>query len=471
MIFLPCHHYCACVVAIATVINIIIITNYLGAQDFALKYKNSSLASKWSPQFLIQSNITSTLLVPEFAWMNGAERYSPCPLHFFVYSNIPFNFSSYLEDKVMESNKEGSRPFENANLDLALIKLFRTSPCRTDFAQEANLFVVPYPHCSHCAFGGHGYQAGCRQVPIDEVNVVLNSLKYYRNESYKVKHLFLASWGTGMTLKKFDDEAPLILTVGPKQRQKNAVIVPMVNVRPEFQPSAEIAANWSFRPRKYIFSYFFGAMNKKMRGGGRSNRQWRVYFFDDINRNAEGNASLAGMPFLLHKFSDADPFDEEMVLNSYKDSIFCPVLPGDLCWQQRFYDVILAGCLPLVLEWTDPNRSESSRSWFQPSGCSIYDAYPFMKGQFGFRDDIEIDYDEFVVSVAAHANNEEDVSSLRITMDQLVGDTLKLQRMQLALRSAAQRLSYGLGEDAHQSNDAFANILRSLSYLLSHEGR
>jgi hypothetical protein len=94
-----------------------------------------------------------------------------------------------------------------------------------------------------------------------------------------------------------------------------------------------------------------------------------------------------------------------------------------------------------------------------------------MKGQFGFRDDIEIDYDEFVVSVAAHANNEEDVSSLRITMDQLVGDTLKLQRMQLALRSAAQRLSYGLGEDAHQSNDAFANILRSLSYLLSHEGR
>jgi Exostosin family len=440
-----------------------------------LESKHEAL-SKWSPQSLIQANISSVLLVPESEWPNTTKKDSAttatCPLRFFVYDNIAANFSSDLEDKVIEAIKAGSS-HDNPNVDLALVKLFRTSPCKTTDPAQADLFVVPYLHCSHCIFGGYAYQAGCRQVPDSEISLVRQSLDYFNaNESTREKHIFLASWGGGMTKRKID-RSPMILTVGPKSDRNNGVLVPMVNARPEFQPSVlhSRSEDWWTRPRKYIFSYFYGKANPRM-SRGHGGRRFRVYFGDDIDRYAGGNTSLAGMPFLSHEISKKN-FNEQEALNAYGDSVFCPVLAGDLCWQKRFYDVILSGCLPVVLEWTDPNRPEDWRTWFTPSGAavsSVEECYPFMKGQFGNDDSIEIDYDEFVVRAPGNASNEEDVSSLRLTMEQLGKDTSRIHEMQLALMTAAQRMSFGLGVDAHQSNDAFAHILRALAHVVAQKG-
>jgi hypothetical protein len=175
---------------------------------------------------------------------------------------------------------------------------------------------------------------------------------------------------------------------------------------------------------------------------------------------------LAGMPFLCHELSN-HKFNEQDALKAYGNSIFCPVLAGDVCWQKRFYDVIFTGCLPVVLEWTDHNRSTSWRSWFKPTGTPVDECYPFMKGQFGNDDSIEIDYDEFVVRSPGNVSNKKDVSSIRKTMALLVKDTSRIQKMQLALMKAAQRMSFGLGVDAHQSNDAFAHILRALAHVVA----
>ena len=242
--------------------------------------------------------------------------------------------------------------------------------------------------------------------------------------------------------------------------------MPMVDARPEFQPSVLHSRNedWWTRPRTYIFSYFYGKENQRMT---RSGRRFRVFFGQDIEKHGGSNSTLAGMPFLCHEIKNHN-FHEQDALKAYGDSVFCPVLAGDACWQKRFYDVILAGCLPVVLEWTDHNRSESWRSWFVPEvDTSVEECYPFMKGQFGNDDSIEIDYDEFVVRSPGNASNNEDVSSLRKTMALLVQDTSQIHKMQLALMKAAQRMSFGLGVDAHQSNDAFAHILRALAHLVA----
>ena len=233
--------------------------------------------SKWSPQSLLLSNVTSVLLVPESEWPNTTKQESAttttvtsCPLRLFVYANIAANFSSDLEDKVVANIRAGTSN-DNPNIDLALVKLFRTSPCRTTDPSQADIFVVPYLHCSHCILGGYGYQMECEQVPNSVIDLVFQSLDYFHaNESTREKHLFLASWGMGMT-KKIIDRSPMILTVGAKSNRNNGVLVPMVNARPEFQPSVlhSHKEDWWTRPRTYIFSYFYGKANPKMRGGGR----------------------------------------------------------------------------------------------------------------------------------------------------------------------------------------------------------
>ena len=84
-------------------------------------------SSKWSAQALIEANKTSVLLVPESNWSDSIpenmEYATSCPVHFFVYSNLPDNLTSNLENKVLESIEKGFS-HENANLDLALVKLF-----------------------------------------------------------------------------------------------------------------------------------------------------------------------------------------------------------------------------------------------------------------------------------------------------------------------------------------------------------
>ena len=88
-----------------------------------------------------------------------------------------------------------------------------------------------------------------------------------------------------------------------------------------------------------------------------------------------------------------------------------------------------------------------------------------MKGYLS--NETKISYDDFVVRAPANSSHPEDVSSIRATMEMLINNVEQLKQMQLALMNAAQRLSYGLGIESHQSNDAFAHILKVLGHLVT----
>lgn len=441
------------------------------------------ISSKWSPQALIEANVTSVLLVPEANWSTSIpedmEYDVSCPVHFFVYSNLPDNLTSTLENKVLESIDKGFS-HENANLDLALVKLFRTSPCRTTDPAQAALFVVPYLHCAHCIFGGYTYRHGCQHVPDHLIHSLYQSLDYFNDTTLQRKHVFLASWGTGMTKTRIE-RSSIVLSTGPstKYRDDNipsgSIVLPLMNDRPEFQPSVlrSHGTEWWTRPRTFSFTYIYGAQNRRMRGGGRF---LRAYFENDL-RTLENNKTLGGLPFLTVEITKTKKaFNAQDAFKAYRDSIFCPVLSGDLCWQKRFYDVVLSGCLPVVLEWTTDLPEGQQRSWFLPENLirnqspyydfTIESCFPFIKDHLA--NGTKIAYDEFVVRAPANSSNPEDVSSIRATMEMLINNPDQLKQMQLSLMNAAQRLAYGLGIESHQSNDAFAHILRVLGHLVAH---
>jgi hypothetical protein len=130
-------------------------------------------------------------------------------LKVYVYDNLPSHLSVDVEDKI-EKDLYNS----NWNTDLALIRLFRTFPGRTFDPEEADIFVVPYPHMAHC-MTTPGYGPECRQLPkIETKNQVFSSLKYY-NSTTADRHLFILSDSSFMS-HPWIFQQPLVALYGPR---------------------------------------------------------------------------------------------------------------------------------------------------------------------------------------------------------------------------------------------------------------
>jgi hypothetical protein len=173
---------------------------------------------------------------------------------------------------------------------------------------------------------------------------------------------------------------------------------------------------------------------------------------------------LGGTPVLVKQLTDGVEVNYEDFYQTYEDSIFCPVMAGDASWQQRFYDVMLCGCIPVVLEWITTHPG--GRSWHVPhNGASVWETYPFPKGKFGGGDAaLEVDYDSFVVRVPGNTTDEADMSAIRAKLERLLIHELDTVRsMQQSLLKNIQFLSYNLGLRAHTTEDAFYRTLKVLA--------
>jgi len=142
----------------------------------------------------------------------------------------------------------------------------------------------------------------------------------------------------------------------------------------------------------------------------------------------------------------------------YQDSIFCPTLPGDTPPQKRFFDVIMMGCIPVVLEFD--SGQEGKKSWHQDGGHSLDNSYPWIKGSNSTHPKKEIDYRSFVVVVSGGVQN------VRPTIEALMQNYTEIRRRQLTLMKYAPYFSYGMGADAHKYPDAFSKILESLRFYV-----
>ena len=151
---------------------------------------------------------------------------------------------------------------------------------------------------------------------------------------------------------------------------------------------------------------------------------------------------------------------QEFFGNMYSESVFCPVLPGDSATQKRFFDVIMMGCIPVVLSFNSTSIGARGRSWHTPEGSPFYDSYPWSKGSDSMYDQLDIDYPSFVVEA-------EGVERIKPVLEELMQNYTEIRRRQEILMRYAAYFSYGMGSDSHKFPDAFTKILESLQFYLS----
>jgi len=104
----------------------------------------------------------------------------------------------------------------------------------------------------------------------------------------------------------------------------------------------------------------------------------RIAFLEQVEKM---NYTLAGMPILTGKIKKGRTMGNEGdIAEAYRQSIFCPILRGDYPPQKRFFDVMLNGCIPVVLE--SPSSEYGFVSHFSEKGIPARLSYPFGKGVF-----------------------------------------------------------------------------------------
>jgi Exostosin family len=363
---------------------------------------------------------------------------------------------------------------DNRIADVGLIRLFQTYPGRVYDPSEADIFVVPYPHASHCFSNclRGSYQPSCGGVSQDLIDdLVDKQLTWFQGTTIE-RHLFLLS--TSHMLNRKLQLAPLKFVIGPRvykpgqtpysyrrrmnpRRRNNPMqignfIIPYMNTHPRMQPSViqSRTLDWSTRPRKYSFVYFCGGRNKRTTDDPRIHRRRFEWYMTNHSLTA-----VAGLPFVMEGISNTRSPEE--IFEFYQDSVFCPCLPGDTVTQKRFFDAILNGCLPVVLRF--PHGS--NLTWHPFQNSLLQNALPFAHSA-QFSTDLLVNYTDFVVEVDLPASNVVHAMTEWLQPER----AQELKRRQEAMSRVAPFLTYGLGPEAHQSDDAFARLLRGLKHYV-----
>jgi hypothetical protein len=380
-------------------------------------------------------------------------------IYVYEYDDIPYNIGLGVEKNMAERYSSMNITYENFKADLAIIDLFRTFPGRTKNPDEADFFVVPYPHASHCLQLNErkGWIHECRHISRSTIQNMIGGLMHYQGN--EKKHIFINTmevWHAHPDLRN----APLSLTHGPRLNEGGyQIVIPYLSDDPSFQPSALIkrGEQWWLRPRELSLSYFFGSVNRNMR---QNFRKYRGFFLEEVRANWTSPYLGNNLPYVVESLGSQQLHSKNGLgyFNSiYKHSVFCPVLPGDAPPQKRFFDVIIMGCIPVVLAFETEMTSQSKTSWHTPGGYPVESSYPFVKQSNSISAENEIDYDSFVVKI-------KEVGEMRETLENLFRNHTEIQRLQLNLMKNAQYFLYGMGDDSHLHEDAFAKILQSLEY-------
>jgi len=419
----------------------------------------------WSAQALVERNVSSiffnieeqmaaanhSLLQPQNCQLSKQFR-------FYVYEDLPAQFTTDIERIIQNHTTQGPMQ-ENVATEYALLYLFRSSPCRTYNASSASLFVVPYLHYADCYFSP-GYGMGCPQVSQEKMQELFQHLQWY-NQQPRPPHLFMNVYQREMSRGEIANE-PLWLTTGPQKSvdARGEIVVPIFHEDPRYQPSLLEASNLypqqqqSEQHRRYAFAAVYTvALNPRM--GRRQGKRFRKYLYDYVNYHYV-NQTMAGLSFFVR---DSFASFNSIVEQVYRDSILCPILPGDTVWMRRFFDVIRNGCLPVLHEWPTKDNPNQTNWYKYNIQYSKEQTYPFF---YEKEDQSGIPYDSFVVTATGNTADETDFSPMFNTMEAILKEPQELHRRQRNMAKYAKRFTYGLGMDAYAYDDAFSQILLEL---------
>lgn len=396
-------------------------------------------------------------------------------LRVYVYDSLPVRYTESVLTCIFElSGVHNSTAFSSKSTkmaDVAILRLFETYPGRVYDASVADIFVVPYAHTAHC-YCADGWEKSCGQVDDADINQVFGSLQFY-NSSTAARHLFVLS-GVQYFVNNRLMQQPLKLLGGnlsPEEvvkKSRGTIVIPYLNDRAVFQKVFTAPESWWTRPRRYAFSFVYGPSNT--RNAGYDPRKIRKHFRANwLRRN---RTELAGLPVYLKALDQVSSAPGDAVLmafDRYQDSTFCPILAGDSCQQARFFDVMLSGCIPVVLSFSSTDIlskhkhswAENLTSWYREGGETTAAVYPFHSSLVDFG----IDYDKCVLAVPAKVQR--DVRKLFNVMETIIlHHPAKLRKLQTNLKRCAMRTTFGMGINAHKYDDAFAQTIRMIRYYL-----
>jgi len=321
--------------------------------------------------------------------------------------------------------------------DAILIQKFRRYPRRVYDPDDADLFVVPYPHSSFCRFLVNPKWNGCKGKHHQrQVSGMLDSLQHFNNATRKL-HLFLLCCDTPHHQRALL-EMPLYVSLGGQEfRGSTNIVIPPPNTEPHYQPSALAKFDW-VKPRTIAVFVQLSLMNAIRRNA-----------FELLNKTK----SIAGLPVEVHEIRGRRQFtmSAKKTWEKYRSSYFCPILEGDMPFQKRFFDVVLSGCLPVVVAFPAAGGNPH-HSWFKNNTLGYNFTHPFSS---------MIRYSEFVVQI-------DDLGDIVSTLHQLLKDPVTIRRMQTALGKVVSKFSYGLGRDFMAPGDAFDTLLLSLEDYVKH---
>mmetsp|Transcript_66534 Transcript_66534/g.74527 ORF Transcript_66534/g.74527 Transcript_66534/m.74527 type:complete len:366 (+) Transcript_66534:82-1179(+) len=283
--------------------------------------------------------LSSMLEFPVSEWPTiGASR---CRhnFSFFVYDDLPTNFTTDLETPLLDilSSKPQKTVQENMGTEYVLVQLFRTSPCRTYNASEANFWVVPYMSFADC-FLSPGYGPGCPQVNQKKLEVLSSHLKYY-NQQTQNQHVAVQLYDNYMSPKYMRRHFPLRIMTGP-QETDTEIVAPLFCHSPSGQPSVMLSdkQRWTSKGRIYGFAAVYGTkLNPRMRPRNRQPRRWRQLFYDQFQARYEKSATVTtnvknsstflfgNMPYILESSVPTPVNSNE---NGIGNLIFVPFCPA-----------------------------------------------------------------------------------------------------------------------------------------------
>lgn len=509
-----------------------------GMFAFIVKHRPQLVRRRRSLAFLLTLGILllcrfglNEFLVPpiqqEARQLDDSRAETPRPFKFYVYDNLPdqvniHTISNCIEDQfrngatcpwslkicteeTLDSNAGRYLSWRtNHNADVAIVNLFQTYPypgeytsssrpatasfaTRTQHAHQADVFVVPYAHDSHCkctvrhTWCEHQLDEIKAQLMQQSLHAIFQSLPHYAANASR--HLFISSSDFPFAHSKIQNSRHLRTTLGDLRTPEcvsngggvcGNFVIPYLNTNVDYQPLNLLQRPhswWTTRSRTYSVVAHFGYLGGKQEyvttAGGRNItiwrnsflRHWQEFLGDSVGGLPVSVGSLGG-----RYISNATEHDFMQV---YQQSTFCLVLPGDGPPQKRFFDVIMSGCIPVVLSFQQ--ESASHPSWFtnraspsQPK--TVRQSYPFPRGFFWDNPQLGIDFFSFVVQL--DGDHCELFQCLKPTLEAILQNTTELTRLRTNLKRHAVLFSYGLEENSFRYFDAFAVLLWQLGHYL-----
>jgi len=378
----------------------------------------------------------------------------------------------------------------NRNGDVVLAKLFSEyeGEMRTRDPLKADLFVVPYPSAGHCECRHRNYKCW-KNIPKQELDEKLTPrLTYWDDETTAHKHLFLMSNFVDMHWTYLGN-SKLTTTIGPSRcafrtnstdaadtragTNCNKLVIPYANLNREAQPDivGNISNNSIIKPlddREYAVSAF---MSTNLNGNARDRKAFLAAFenvtaLGDGKRRKRWSVHVSGLSGRGRTIRG-----ESSVQAQYRNTIFCPVLRGDEPPQKRLFDVLLAGCIPVVLEHEVSEDGTDFPSHFAPNAPSTRTTYPWAKQH---PTGMGLEWSDLVIAIKASECGRDGTTSCfpRVLEELLSTEDLYesvVRKKHQNVRTYASLFSYGMEDNAFKYPDAVASLLVHARHFVSIE--